>query len=91
MMAQVSLPHVITQEGQSTRWEMEILSGDPVLPVCSRLSSTSRPSPAETLGRGSVWPEHMAEPAELRLRKARAFPSRSAMGMTAGILHLCHE
>lgn len=50
MMVQTSLSDVITREGQSTGWEMEIQSSQFV----SGLSSTSGPGPAETPGCGSV-------------------------------------
>lgn len=45
-MVQTSLPNVVTREGQSTGWEMEIQFSEFV----SRLSSTLGPGPAETPG-----------------------------------------
>lgn len=50
MTVQSSLSDVITREGQSTVWEMEIQ----FLQLVSGLSSTSGPGPAETPGCGSV-------------------------------------
>lgn len=50
MTVQTSFPDVITREGQSTGWEMEMQFSQFV----SGLSSTLRPGPAESPRCGSV-------------------------------------